>query len=394
MKHRLGIYASAQRIARESYYGAGQSHDAYGRTFDNTVVAGGQYTYAFDKLLFMPSELTGGVEWSYNDLDDHIVRLSRVLRQNTHIVGGFLQNEWKNKKFSLLIGARLDKHNLMDDVVFSPRANVRYSPNDNIGLRLSYSSGYRAPQAYNEDLHVEAVSDKLKIIKLSKGLKPEYSHSFSGSVDLYHTFGRVQTNLLVEGFYTRLNNVFFLERMDEEGAETSDIVYYTRRNGAGAIVQGINLEAKVGMAGVFEVQAGFTIQRSRYTEPENWSDQLTPQKTMFRSPDTYGYFIANANITQAFKASLFGNYTGPMLVQHTFNDADSETVTPRFFDAGAKLSYDFRLSPSTELQLNCGVKNIFDSYQRDIDYGAGKDAAYVYGPMFPRMFFVGAKFSM
>lgn len=91
-----------------------------------------------------------------------------------------------------------------------PGKPSRYSPSEQVGLRVSYSSGYRAPQAYNEDLHIEAVGGALALIRLAKGLKPEYSHSVSASADLYHSFGRLQANLLVEGFYTMLNNVFTL----------------------------------------------------------------------------------------------------------------------------------------------------------------------------------------
>ena len=78
----------------------------------------------------------------------------REVKQTTHIESVFLQNEWKNKRWSFLIGGRLDKHNLIDHVVFSPRTNVRYNPTDNINIRLAYSSGFRAPQAFDEDLHI------------------------------------------------------------------------------------------------------------------------------------------------------------------------------------------------------------------------------------------------
>ena len=37
---------------------------------------------------------------------------------------------------------------------------------------------------------------------------------------------------------------------------------------------------------------------------------------MFRSPDHYGYLTAVCTLTRGFTASLFGNYTGRMLVQH------------------------------------------------------------------------------
>ena len=390
-KHRLAVYTSGQSIKRDSYFAAEKNTDNYGNTSDKTLVAGTQYTNAFERLWFMPAELTAGIEYTCNNMDDKYVSLNRDMNQTTAVVGGFLQNEWKTKQFGILVGARLDKHNLMSEPVFSPRGTFRYNPTDKINFRASYSSGYRAPQAYNEDLHIEAVGGALGLIELDPTLKPEYSHSLSASVDLYRNFGRLQTNLLIEGFYTVLNDVFTLEKTREN--EQGNLIY-TRRNAAGATVTGINVEAKSGLPGIFELQLGYTYQQSRYKEPEQWSNQLTPQKRMFRAPDSYGYFVSNVNLSHDFKASLFGNYTGAMLVKHILNDRDTEKLTPDFFDMGMKLSYHFHLGKVTELELNGGVKNIFNSFQRDMDYGQGKDASYVYGPATPRLFFLGVKFSM
>lgn len=398
-RHRGSIYSSAQNISRTSYFGTDRQLDSYGATHDRTFVAGGQYTYDIKRLLFMPAELTAGVEYTYNRLIDRYLGLGRDMNQVTGVVGGFIQNEWRNDKLSFLIGCRLDKHNLMEKAVFSPRANIRYSPIEAVGLRASYSSGFRAPQAYDEDLHVDAVGGALKLIVLAPNLKPEYSHSFSLSADLYHNFGNVQGNLLIEGFYTKLNDVFTLVQIGED-ADGNYIM--ERRNASGATVKGINLEGKAGIPGVFEIQLGYTFQRSLYDEPFQWAENsdLPAQRRMFRTPDSYGYFTSTFNITQDFRASLFGTYTGNMLVQHTLYNPtsgtmeDTENITPDFFDLGAKLSYNFRLSSSVWLELSAGVKNILDSYQKDLDFGMMKDAGYVYGPALPRMYFVGVKLSM
>jgi outer membrane receptor for ferrienterochelin and colicins len=387
-KHRFNIYSSAQYIRRDSYFGAERYSNNYGNTTDKTFVSGTQYTYSFKRLFFMPAELTVGFEYNYNDLGDTYVNLSRSITQTTHIAGGFIQNEWKTKQAGILIGIRLDKHNLMNEPVFSPRGTLRYSPNPMLNFRASYSSGYRAPQAYNEDLHIEAVGGTLGLIQLSPNLKPEYSHSISVSADLYRNFGKLQTNLLIEGFYTLLKNVFTIEKTGEDAQGN---IVYMRRNASGATVGGINVEAKLSLPKRFEMQIGYTFQQSRYTKPERWSDMLDPQRKMFRSPNSYGYFTSNVNITHDFTVSVFGNYTGTMLVKHTFNEIDMEKHTPNFFDVGIKLSYHFHLSKTTELELNGGVKNIFDSFQKDLDAGQMKDAAYVYGPSFPRMVFLGVK---
>ena len=164
---------------------------------------------------------------------------------------------------------------------------------------------------------------------------------------------------------------------------------------------GITAEAKLGIPNLFDVQLGYTFQKSQYVEPEQWSDAVEAQRTMFRSPDHYGYINSNVMITKQFKASVFGTYTGPMLVQHNaYTDIlgvehpDSEVRTESFWDFGCKLGYTFALGKLLSLELNVGVKNIFDSYQNDIDTGAGRDSSYIYGPSLPRTYFFGVKLSM
>lgn len=390
-KHRLNVYTSAQHTKRESYYGAGFDPDAYGSTKGMTFVGGAQYSYSWDKCLFMPAEFTGGAEYNYDDLQDKMLGYNRTIAQTVHIGSLFLQNEWKNKYWGFLIGGRFDKHNLINHVIFSPRANLRYNPSENINFRLSYSSGFRAPQAFDEDLHITAVGGDVALIQLDPNLKEEKSQSLSASVDYYHRFGPVQVNFLAEGFYNDLKNVFVLE---EVGNDDKGNLLMERRNGKGARVMGINLEAKAAYSWM-QLQAGATLQRSRYKEAEVWSETVAPQKKMFRSPDFYGYLTATLNPVKPLNISLTGTYTGSMLVQHFagYVAEDCEVKTPDFFDMTLKVAYDFKLYKSVTLQLNAGVQNIFDAYQDDFDKGADRDAGYIYGPGVPRSFFMGCKIS-
>lgn len=392
VKHRASGYVSAQNISRSSYFGADMNPDAYGTTRDLTLVGGAQYTHNYKAGL--PAELTAGVEYNYNALNDYYIATGRRIDQHTSVYGLFAQNEWKSEKFNALVGFRLDKHNMIQKPIFSPRVTLRYNPVSDLGLRASYSSGYRAPQAYNEDLHIDALNHTVSVIRLSDELRPEYSHSLSLSADYYRNFGRLQTNILLEGFYTILDDVFTLEKIGVENG----VIINERRNAAGARVGGITAEVKLGIPSIFDVQLGYTFQKSRYVEPEQWSETVTPQREMFRSPDHYGYLSSNFYITKQFNASLFGTFTGPMLVQHAEHTTpsgvvipDAEVTTPSFLDCGIKLSYTFHLTNLINLEINAGVKNIFDSYQPDIDLGAGRDSAYIYGPSLPRTYFFGVK---
>lgn len=390
-KHRLGIYTSAQNTDRDSYYGAGQDPDAYGKTTDFTYVAGAQYVYNFDKLWFMPSALTSGIEYNRDDLKDNMWGYNRYTRQKINIGSAFLQNEWKNEMWGILIGGRLDKHNLMNHVIVSPRANLRFNPTENINMRASYASGFRAPQAFDEDLHIESVGGTVSMIELSPNLKEEKSHSFSVSTDIYHRFGAYQANLLVEGFYTRLLDAFILAEKEERDG----VLIMERRNGPGAKVMGLTLEGKLAYLSLWQLQAGLTMQRSRYDKAWEWSQTVPAQKKMFRTPNVYGYFTASYNPVKPLAIALSGTYTGSMLVQHKagYIENDIAETTPKFFDMGVKVTYDFPVFKSTVLQLNAGVQNIFNAYQDDLDRGKDRDSGYIYGPAAPRTYYAGVKIS-
>lgn len=394
-KHRFSVYASIQNINRKSYYGAQKDPNAYGKTSDITYVAGAQYTYSMDKLLFMPAELTTGAEYSSDKMNDEQLGYDRTIDQHVHTKSAFAQNEWKNKELSILLGVRLDKHNRIKDPIISPRLNFRYAPSEHVNFRASYSSGFRAPQAFDEDLHITAVGGHVSLIELDPNLKTEKSQSYSASVDLYEDFGKTKANLLVEGFYTNLDNVFVLQEM---GKDSGGNLILERTNGAGAVVKGINLEGKFVPTQKVQVQFGMTFQKSEYKQAQQWSENtnLIPHKRMFRAPNQYGYLTANYQPTKPMVISLSGTYTGSMLVQHFagYIAKDAEKETANFYDLNLKLAYNFKLHNATTLQLNAGVQNVFNSYQKDFDKGQYRDASYIYGPALPRTYFAGLKFSI
>lgn len=390
-KHRFNVFASAQHIDRNSYYGGGQDPNAYGKTDDLNWMAGSQYIYSFGKCIFMPSDLTVGIEFNQDKLKDNMWGYNRLVNQTVKIGSAFLQNEWKNDKWGILIGGRLDKHNLIDNIIFSPRANLRFNPTEDINFRLSYSSGFRAPQAFDEDLHIENVGGSVAMIKLSDNLKEERSQSFSASADVYQRLGDFQVNFLVEGFFTKLNDVFALTDAEEENG----ILTRVRYNAPGARVMGLTLEGKLAYRNLFQFQAGLTLQQSHYDEAHEWNPEAPKVKKMMRTPNTYGYFTATYTPIKPLSVTLSGTYTGSMLVPHEAGVIEKPVtvMTKKFADIGLKAAYDFKLYKSINLQVNAGVQNIFNSYQNDFDKGPDRDSGYIYGPSLPRSFFAGVKIS-
>ena len=402
-KHKLSFFTSAQHVDRDSYYGAQQDPNAFGKTDDLTFVGGGMYVGNFEKVLFSPATFTAGLEYQHNKMHDRMPGYGRDLQQKVQIASAFFQNEWKVEDFTLLAGFRLDDHNLIDDLIFSPRVNALYKPSDAFQGRLTWSTGFRAPQAYDEDLHITAVGGEGVLIHLAEGLKPEKSNSFSGSVDLSGQIGHFQTNLLIEGFYTSLKDVFYLQNV---GSDALGNTLQERRNGSGAKVYGVNIDGKIAHGSDASLQMGFTVQRSRYDELTYWSEDesVAGTKNMPRTPNCYGYFTFTAAPFKNFDFSLSGVYTGRMHVPHfaptdeipadfpyTYIQKDELKHTPDFFDFNVKLNYTFVLNEHLKVQLNGGVQNIFNAFQKDLDKGTYRDSGYFYGPTQPRTFFIGIK---
>lgn len=386
-RDKLSIFAATQSTRRKSYYGSDMDPDAYGRTSDIVVFAGSQWSHPMDRFLFMPAELVAGLEYSYNRLHDITVGYDHNIRQTVNIYSGYLQNEWKDDRWGFLLGARVDKHSMIHNAIVSPRVNIRFNPSHNYNFRASFSTGFRSPQAYDEDFHIAIVGGDRVVTVLAPGLKQESSRSVSLSADLYHRFGNVQTNLLLEGFFTDLSDVFALRQLD--GLDANGNAVLERYNGSGARVMGFNVEAKAYFSSHFDVQGGVTVQRSRYKKPEQWSDNpaVPAVRKMFRTPDVYGYFTANWNIIHPLKAVFTGTATGPMLVQHfvgSGTDVDLAVRTRSFFDASFKLIYTFRLFNRMNLDVSAGISNIFNAYQSDFDRGPLRDSGYIYGPALPR----------
>ncbi len=409
----FSVYASGQRVNRDSYYGAGKSLSDYGNTQDFSYTLGIQYNAQLGR-----SNLVFGIEnngaWltdkklGYANIDNAIIADDTIVNiphtdnvvvadQTTNTTGVFAQYEINWNKLKVSAGARFDNYKVKDKEhsgsnksgnVLSPRITFKYDLKKYLQARLSYSQGYRAPQIFDEDLHIETSGSRRVIHENSPGLEQETSHSLMASLDFNKQLGKVYVGLLLEGFYTQLNNPFANEysEPDENGT-----VIYTRVNAdEGAKIQGLNIELNLVPTDEFSFKAGFTIQKSKYEQAQEFDE-----KRFFRTPNDYGYLTLDWKPSKKWGFSTTGNYTGKMLVPYFGlqipNPDDGELrETDSFFDLGLKVRYNLKLNGAT-LQLFTGVKNIFNSYQNDFDSGIDRDPGYIYGPMNPRTIYFGLK---
>lgn len=425
-KHKFSIYNSTYDTKRKSYYGGGgrvlkegdtftnddlTALNAYGRSKDLSSVSGIQYSYDINDQFI----LSAGGEYQHNKVVDEMPGYLRGINQKVNTMGSYLQLEVKPiEALTLLFGGRYDNVNIDGEYkfgtemfnidknlgVFVPRASAMFDVNKDVKLRLSYAQGYRAPQAFDEDLHIETVGGDAVFIKMSPNLKVEKSNNITGSFNYTKKVGDLQTNLVLEGFYTKINNPFVSEELD---ALPSGVKLKEKKNGDGVKVLGANLELNFAYTRKFLAQLGFTMQKSKYTkaeavwEPEEGDTRkATFTDIILRTPNNYGFFSFTYKPVEPLSLSWSGVYTGKMSVPHVLDPDTEYTVvkeTPTFFENNFKISYDWDVTEDYCIELFAGLQNAFNSFQTDFDKGSDRDAGYIYGPRRPRTVFMGLKFS-
>ncbi len=285
---------------------------------------------------------------------------------------------------------------MLDDLVFSPRAVLLFRTRDrSTQFRFSYGTGFRAPQAFDSDMHIAFAGGGVSRIVLADDLKEERSQSLSLSVNYDKAAERYIAGFTLEAFYTKLDNAFSLVQID--GDEYGDI--FEKRNASSATVQGVTLEARMNYNKKVQIEGGFTLQTSQYGEAVEYITAVEPTRDFLRTPDMYGFATLSYMPTQRWALNLNYVYTGSMQALHmggAVNFAQDAMVTTKSFnEVDFKLSYTFPIAATgNENELYGGVKNILDDYQSDFDIGKNRDSNYIYGTSMPRSLFVGLKIRM
>jgi outer membrane receptor for ferrienterochelin and colicins len=372
------VTASFALTERDSYYGAGQDPDAFGFSKNPIYILDAQINHHLDR-----HTVTWGAHYQREELEDRQPAYDRFTDETYDNLGLFLQDEWRaTDAITLILGGRIDQHSEIDDPILSPRIAAKWSADHALALRAAYAEGFRAPQVFDEDLHITQVGGEGQVIRNDPDLQEERSRSVSTGFEWTpaigdHALGLVETTL----FYTQLRDAFALENTDDP--DTPDFEF-TRLNRGGAKVYGAEVNLGYQIPDRFEISLGYVHQRARFDDP----DEDFGSRDYFRTPDDYAVLKLTWNNPDLVDLFIGAKYTGPMKVPHYagFIDEDRLETTESF------LTWDVSLSRRIAgVRWTAGVKNLTDEFQSDLDKGPDRDAGYIYGPRNPRTFFLSAK---
>jgi outer membrane receptor for ferrienterochelin and colicins len=387
-------------LDRDSYYG-GLSDDTpeaklqalkyYGHSDNPLHTAGIQANYYLSGHI-----ITAGVQYDYDKLIDKSVSseayyVDEIFRN----FGVYLQDEISfdsEEHLQLVGGARFDKHSALSDWIVSPRINAKIKLWDALNLRAGFTTGFKAPQIFDEDLHICGLEGTQRVIRNSAGLKEEKSYSYTFGAEFQDFVGDIPLLAGVTLFYTRLSGAYGEKFVSSDGV----IEYWERINSSGARVQGIEFDFGVKPLNKLEIRSGFTFKKNQYDDiQDNYNT-----KEFLRTPDIFGYVRIAYDYSNKFSLFTAVKYTGSMYVPHEIavdyqDDPVIEVNKSReFVEIDFALNYKLNLIENLAAEISLGIKNITDQYQDDLDFGVDRDPGYVYGPSSPRTVYLNLGFKL
>jgi outer membrane receptor for ferrienterochelin and colicins len=398
------LYMGWQQVRRSHYTGilpadpaaidAHLANPPYGGSSSQTLQAGSQLNLRRGGDSLRRHVLTAGVEWLFESVADSIPAYDFRVRQSTADLGLFLQSDWSpTPRWTLLSGLRSDFHNLVPGrAIVSPRAALLFRPRPSRQFRFGYGSGFRAPQAFDTDLHMAFASGGVSRVRIDPALGEERSHSLNLSWNADHPSSNRILGYTIEGFLTRLENAFTLENL---GRDLFGEIFL-KRNGGSATVMGVTAEGRAEWRGRFRWEGSLTWQRSRYARPVYVVDGLPASDRFLRAPDLYGYSNLSLTLRGRWTLGLGQLFTGPMQLPHFAGGGamtDRLAMTRPFLEHSLRIDRSFDIRHGAfRLDLSFGIRNLGNAYQSDFDRGPFRDSNYVYGPSQPRSLFAALRF--
>ena len=260
----------------------------YGRKIYNVDQSNTYASLMFETEFTKEHNLSAGFSYNYDGYDQHYrltnnaeTPLTKVFARES-VGGAYAQYTFNlDNKFVLMAGLRGD-HSSEYGFFVTPRAHIKYNPNDFVHFRLSAGKGYRTNHVLAENNYLMASSRKVSIADhLDQEEAWNYGASISGYIPL---FGKT-LNLNLEYYYTD----FLKQVVVDMDTNPHEVAFY-------------NLDGR-SYSQVFQVEATYPFfQGFSLTAAYRWTDAKT----------TYNHQLMEKPLTGKYKGLVTASYQTPL----------------------------------------------------------------------------------
>ena len=316
---------------------------------------------------------------------------------NISLPGIFLQDAISlNEKNKILLGIRYDRDSRHGDI-FTPRANYKWTPNNENTVRLSVGTGYRVVNLFTED-HAATVGAREVVVQGE--LKPEQSYNAN-----LHYQKFVNTRFGFINFNTSLFYTFFTNKINPDYETNPQQIIYSNLEGF-AISRGGSFNATLNFEAPLKIKVGGTfldvyeINKNEYGEVEREEQLLTESIS--------GTFSVSYNFYKSkIKLDYSGNVYGPMklpLVENDFRQEYSDWYSIQNIQVSKTFSKGWEIYGGIKNLLNFtppaySILRPNDPFDKNVDSpdnpnGYTFDPTYVYAPNQGIHGFLGVRYTL
>ncbi len=343
----------------------------------------------FETELSKRHSLSAGLSFNYDGYDQHYRLTNDVAQPLTPafareaVYGAYLQYTYNLDDKLVLMGGIRGDHSSEYGFFITPRAHIKYNPNEYIHFRLSAGKGYRSNQVLAENNYLLASSRQVLI---ADHLEQEEAWNYGASIATYiPLFGRT-LNFNVEYYYTDFLNQLVVD-MDSNPHQVSFG----------------NLDGR-SYSQVFQAEASYPVFQG-FTLTAAW--RLTDVKT------TINGTLMEKSLTSKYKGLLSASYQTPlglwqfdatlqlngggrMPTPYTLNDAPSwDARYGALEQVSAQITRYFR-----NWSIYVGGENLTNFKQKNpiIDaahpWGDNFDSTMVWGPIHGAKAYIGLRYNL
>lgn len=362
----------------------------YGRKLYDVDQTNVYSTLLFETDFSPKHNLSTGLSFNYDGYDQRYRLTNDVQQTRTSdfskesVFGGHAQYTYNlNSKLMLMAGIRGDYSSQYGFFV-TPRAHVKYNPNDIVHFRLSAGKGYRTNHVLAENNYLLASSRKVVI---AADLRQEEAWNYGASVSTYIPLFGKTLNINAEYYYTDFQNQLVVD-MDSNPHE----IAFTNLDGRS-------------YSHVFQVEASYPLITGM---------TLTAAYRLTDAKSTYNGELLEKPLTSRYKGLLTASYQTPLglwqfdatlqlngggRMPHSYNLVDGnpawETRYDGFEQVSAQVTRYFR-----RWSIYIGGENLTNFKQKNpiVDaanpWGDNFDSTMIWGPVHGAKGYIGVRFNL
>lgn len=374
----FGFQSAISQHKQSGYYGNNVYDVSYTSYFHHLV-----YQSIFGNTL---NTFKTGVQFMADVYDETII--GTKINRNERNWGGFFEYSYDGQEqFNLILGLRLDHHNIMGTFV-TPRAHIRYAMFDNkTVLRFSAGEGRRVSSIFAENQKFLGSQRQLNIAQPTQpmyGLLPERAWNYGFSWIQKEKWFQQPIELVLDVYRTQFTN-----RVVVDWETPGEISFYNLQGKSYA--QNIQLSASA----TFKKHIDLRLAYKAYDIFTTYESGL---KRVPLQPKTRWFAFAGYSSTlekgRQWRTDITFHRIGQQRV------VASSLLASRMTSGFSLLSTQATRQFSERFSVYVGGENLLDVKQSDAvlgaenPFGSNFDTSQVYAPVFGRMIYAGFRFNL